>query len=117
MAKLSLSLALLLSCPGACVQAAPVAHWQHQAVIASPLVEVGCDGGIDAPANGTRQVRRQGNCGQNSDNSSSGNDRKTYKRRIVDCHRDVQRHRIGGVMIRHRHVGDDCAIREVTISN
>ena len=34
-------------------------------------------------------------------------------RKPVDCHRDVRTHRIGGVMIRHRHVGDNCAVREV----
>ncbi|MBL8576714.1 MAG: hypothetical protein JNK47_05785 [Mesorhizobium sp.] len=31
----------------------------------------------------------------------------------VDCHRDVRTHRINGVKIRHRHVGDSCQVREV----
>lgn len=31
----------------------------------------------------------------------------------ADCHRDVRTHRINGVKIRHRHVGDDCRVREV----
>lgn len=35
------------------------------------------------------------------------------RRKPADCHRDVRTHRIDGVMIRHRHVGDDCAVREV----
>jgi hypothetical protein len=35
----------------------------------------------------------------------------------VDCHRDVRTHRINGIKIRHRHVGDDCRIREVRQMN
>ncbi len=31
----------------------------------------------------------------------------------VDCHRDVRTHWINGLKIRHRHVGDDCQVREV----
>jgi len=31
----------------------------------------------------------------------------------ADCHRDVRTHRINGVKIRHRHVGDNCQVREV----
>jgi hypothetical protein len=31
----------------------------------------------------------------------------------ADCHRDVRTHRVGGVKLTHRHVGDDCQIREV----
>lgn len=31
--------------------------------------------------------------------------------RPVDCHRDVRVHRINGVMVRHRHVGKNCAVR------
>jgi hypothetical protein len=37
------------------------------------------------------------------------NNRREYR----DCHRDVRTHRIGGVILRHRHVGDNCQIREV----
>lgn len=33
-----------------------------------------------------------------------------------DCHRDVRTHRVDGVRLRHRHVGDDCRIREVRSS-
>lgn len=33
--------------------------------------------------------------------------------RPVDCHRDARRHRIDGIMILHRHVGKNCAVREV----
>jgi hypothetical protein len=33
--------------------------------------------------------------------------------RPADCHRDVRTHRVGGVKLTHRHVGDDCRIREV----
>jgi hypothetical protein len=32
-------------------------------------------------------------------------------RRLRDCHADVRRHPINGVMIWHRHVGPDCAVR------
>ena len=39
--------------------------------------------------------------------------RQNQRRQIVDCHRDVRTHRIDGVMLRHRHVGDDCRVREV----
>ncbi len=37
------------------------------------------------------------------------NDRRNYS----DCHRDVRRHRINGVMVLHRHVGDRCQVRIV----
>jgi len=40
-------------------------------------------------------------------------DEGNRSRRQADCHRDVRTHRIGGVMVTHRHVGNDCAIREV----
>ncbi|MBL8581015.1 MAG: hypothetical protein JNL61_02150 [Rhizobiaceae bacterium] len=35
------------------------------------------------------------------------NDR--YRQR--DCHSDVRRHEVNGVMMWHRHVGPDCAVR------
>lgn len=38
---------------------------------------------------------------------------RVASRQPVDCHRDVRTHRIGGIMLRHRHVGDNCAVREV----
>lgn len=34
-------------------------------------------------------------------------DRRPYR----DCHADVRRHAIDGVMLWHRHVGPDCAVR------
>lgn len=34
-----------------------------------------------------------------------------------DCHRDVRTHRIGGVLVRHRHVGPNCEIRVVRKGN
>ena len=37
--------------------------------------------------------------------------------RPVDCHRDVRTHRVNGVMLRHRHVGPNCQIREVRQSS
>lgn len=42
--------------------------------------------------------------------------RSVVQRRPVDCHRDVRTHRIWGVLIRHRHVGTDCRVREVRTS-
>lgn len=35
------------------------------------------------------------------------------RRKPRDCHRDVRRHRINGVMVLHRHVGDRCKVRVV----
>lgn len=46
-------------------------------------------------------------------NSSQKFEERHGKPRPVDCHRDVRTHRIGGVKIRHRHVGDDCRVRQV----
>lgn len=40
-------------------------------------------------------------------------DRRYVRVKAADCHRDVRTHRIGGVMVTHRHVGDDCQIRQV----
>ena len=37
--------------------------------------------------------------------------------RPVDCHRDVRTHRINGVLVRHRHVGDNCEVRVVRQSS
>lgn len=49
--------------------------------------------------------------------STTSPDQKIDKRyvrvRPLDCHRDVRTHRIGGVMVTHRHVGDNCQIRQV----
>ena len=44
-------------------------------------------------------------------------DRKHERRKPSDCHRDVRRHRIGGVMVLHRHVGDRCQVRVVREMN
>lgn len=44
-------------------------------------------------------------------------ERETRRRPSADCHRDVRTHRVDGVMLRHRHVGDDCRIREVRSSS
>lgn len=38
---------------------------------------------------------------------------RSQRRTPVDCHRDVRTHRVDGVLIRHRHVGQNCAVREV----
>ena len=35
----------------------------------------------------------------------------------ADCHRDERTHWINGMKIRHRHVGDDCRVREVRKMN
>ncbi|MBT1156525.1 hypothetical protein J1C56_13070 [Aminobacter anthyllidis] len=44
-------------------------------------------------------------------------EREIRRRPSADCHRDVRTHRVNGVMLRHRHVGDDCSIREVRSSS
>lgn len=38
---------------------------------------------------------------------------RNIRKRPFDCHRDIRTHRIGGVMVTHRHVGDRCQIRVV----
>lgn len=117
MSKLSLSLALMLSLAGTIADAGPMQPAMYNTLPRSLVVQAGCDGG-DAPLkNGSRHVRRQGNCDPNAEGSSSGNDRRIINRRIVDCHRSVRTHRVGGIMLKHRHVGDNCAIREVYTSN
>lgn len=40
-------------------------------------------------------------------------DQRRDGQRRADCHRDARTHRIGGVMLRHRHVGEDCRVREL----
>ncbi|MEP9389492.1 hypothetical protein [Mesorhizobium sp. KR9-304] len=44
-------------------------------------------------------------------------ERSNERRKPSDCHRDVRRHRIGGVLVLHRHVGDRCKIRVVREMN
>lgn len=44
-------------------------------------------------------------------------ERRQERRKPSDCHRDVRRHRIGGVMVLHRHVGDRCQVRVVREMN
>jgi len=49
---------------------------------------------------------------------ASANPPQTYeeqnvRKRPFDCHRDIRTHRIGGVMVTHRHVGDRCQVRVV----
>ncbi len=39
--------------------------------------------------------------------------RVDYKYKPADCHRSVRTHWIFGILIRHRHVGDRCTVREV----
>jgi hypothetical protein len=38
---------------------------------------------------------------------------RNLRKRPYDCHRDIRTHRIGGVMLTHRHVGDRCQVRVV----
>lgn len=85
------------------------------------IIAVGCAGSADqALDNSNRQVRRDGNCDPNAVSSASGNSRRKGEylmRRYNDCHRDVRTHRIYGVLVKHRHVGEDCAVREVRTVN
>jgi len=79
------------------------------------LIQVsGCDDTqSQPPSNGTasRHVRRNSDCFRKKSVR-----RVEQTRQFYDCHRDVRTHRIGGVRVRHRHVGDNCAIREVRTS-
>ncbi len=118
MLKISLSLALMLAVTGTFANAGPVKTAAPPALTDRVVTQMGCNGSIDAPTNGaSRQVRRQGNCNTGNEGASSGNKRKIINRRVVDCHRDVRTHRVGGIRLTHRHVGDNCAIREVRRSN
>lgn len=42
---------------------------------------------------------------------------RVAQKRYYDCHRDVRTHRIGGVLVTHRHVGEDCQVRVVKKMN
>ena len=44
-------------------------------------------------------------------------ERRNERRKPWDCHRDVRRHRIDGVMVLHRHIGDRCQVRVVRKMN
>lgn len=35
------------------------------------------------------------------------------RNQLVDCHRDIRTHWIGGSIVTHRHVGEDCQVRIV----
>ena len=58
-------------------------------------------------------VANAGSNAPSASNPSQKFEERHGKLRPVDCHRDVRTHRIGGVKVRHRHVGDDCRIRQV----
>src|SRR5690606_29471754 len=45
--------------------------------------------------------------------SKPGSATEFERRMSQDCHRDLRRHRINGVMVLHRHVGDRCKVRVV----
>jgi hypothetical protein len=55
-------------------------------------------------------VRSQSSKPESSKPSSAA---EFERRKPRDCHRDVRRHRIGSVMVLHRHVGDHCNVRLV----
>ena len=44
-------------------------------------------------------------------------ERNSERRHLADCHRDVRTHRIYGALVTHRHVGNDCSVREVRRSS
>lgn len=48
-----------------------------------------------------------------SNKAGKNGEERDVRRKPADCHRDVRTHRIGGVKITHRHVGDRCQIRPV----
>ncbi len=49
--------------------------------------------------------------------AEAGEERRLQRPRTWDCHRDVRTHRIDGVMVRHRHVGENCEVRVVRQSS
>jgi hypothetical protein len=120
MKPLKIGLTLMLALAGGAAEAQPLFL---PAAPAAPalVITVGCDGTGDQQLdNAQRQVRRQGNCDPGAVSSSSGNrvrNRDNNVRNYSDCHRDVRTHRIYGVMVKHRHVGDDCQVREVRSVN
>jgi hypothetical protein len=64
---------------------------------------------IDPSRIAPENSRTVGDCSRSSDDCYRG--KRSFRR--SDCHRNIRTHRIGGALIRHRHVGDDCAVREV----
>lgn len=114
MKLLSLSLALGLSLGTALPAiATPVAMPLAPAGASLAIAANGCHAAVRdnyVPEIGQRapHYHRQRDC-----RSILVEDRPNERRKPADCHRDVREHRIGGVMLRHRHVGDDCQVREV----
>ena len=70
---------------------------------------------------GAAQAGETGMVAQAQPGSSSRRDdqrnRQREQRALADCHRDVRTHRINGVMVTHRHVGANCAVRVVNRSS
>lgn len=117
MLKISMSLAMMIIA-GTAADAGPYRTTAADMVTDMPVIAVGCSGGaVASSGSSSRHVRRQGNCNTANEGSSSRNQRKIINRRHFDCHRDVRTHRIGGIKLKHRHVGDNCAIREVRTSS
>ncbi len=58
-----------------------------------------------------------GSCSDKFRSGDCRDGRNDRRRRPVDCHRDVRTHRIGGVNVRHMHIGDNCAVRKVNKGN
>lgn len=116
--RLGLTIALFIATGAAQAQPVPM---PTRPAAPRLVVAVGCEGtGNQQLESAQRQVRRQGNCDPNAVSSSSRDSRRKdrdFVRRYEDCHRDVRTHRIRGVMVKHRHVGDDCRIREVRTVN
>lgn len=49
----------------------------------------------------------------NPDQKVRKKERRKGWKPAYDCHRDVRTHRLYGEKVRHRHVGDNCEVREV----
>lgn len=82
-------------------------------VNAMPPLAFGMDkspqGSVVAQAEGGSSVRR----GDREQEFRQGVERDHLRGTFFDCHRDIRTHRINGVQVRHRHVGDDCEVRIV----
>lgn len=113
MTTLSAALALILSAAASfAVTAAPPSPRVSPVIQPIPVSSCPSDvrrrNGPDTERSASQ--RRRSNCNTVVDDRYDDENRR---RRPADCHRDVRTHRVGGVILRHRHVGDDCAIREV----
>ncbi len=69
--------------------------------------------GEDAPSVLAQRGDEPSSRGSSSRGTTTSADRPRRNADGIDCHRDVRTHRIYGERVRHRHVGENCAVRVV----